>query len=81
MVSRPPAASLDVARDVFGKPLLVAAIRLLQHLILRADQKSLPNDYLERFLLNAFFDWIRENPGSDIAPAYNEKFARITAAA
>ncbi len=81
LISRPDSKSLDVSRDLFGKPLLVAAIRILQYLINKAGQKSMPNDYLENFLLNAFFDWIGDNPASDIATYYNEKLAGITSAA
>lgn len=81
LLVRPDAVVLNVARDVFGKPLLVAAVRILQYLIIRIGQESLKNDYLEKFLLDSFFDWVRDNPASDTALDYNHKLAGIAAAA
>jgi len=81
LLVRPDAVSLNVARDVFGKPLLVAAVRILQYLIIEIGQESLKNDYLEKFLLDSFFDWVRDNPASDVALDYNHKLVGIAAAA
>ncbi|MDU9003531.1 DUF4435 domain-containing protein [Sedimentitalea todarodis] len=77
LINPPRAESIDVARDVFGKPLLVAAVRILQLLISDANQKSLPNDYLEKFLLDAFFDWINDNLGCLQAVDYGTKVAAL----
>lgn len=81
LLNRPNSVSLNVARDIFGKPLFVAAVRILQYLIIDADQESLKNDYLEKFLLDSFFEWVRDNPESDVAQDYNRKLTGITAAA
>lgn len=81
LVCRPGAASIDTARDIFGKPLLIASVRILQFLILRAKQKPIANDYLEKFLLETFFDWIANNPRTEIAKAYANKLSIISDAA
>lgn len=81
LVIRPSAASVDTARDIFGKPLFIAACRILQHLISTANQKSIPNEYLEKFLIDAFFDWIADNRGAGIAAHYEEKLSNIPYAA
>lgn len=81
VINRPNSADLDVARDIFGKPLLAAAVRTLQYLVQNANQKSVPNDYLENFLLNAFFTWIAENPASTQAGDYRGKISNLNAVA
>ncbi|WP_353340117.1 hypothetical protein [Pelagimonas sp. KU-00592-HH] len=68
----------DVARDVYGKPLLFAARKILQHLIAEAGQKPLANEYLHKFLLEAFGEWLDENPTSSITQEYS---AQVNAAA
>lgn len=81
LVHRPSAAEIDTARDIFGKPLLVASIRVLQHLILKAGQKSMPNDYLEKFLVDAFFVWMAVNPEAEVTKFYADKISVILDAA
>ncbi|MBK0329537.1 hypothetical protein I5535_19935 [Rhodobacteraceae bacterium F11138] len=78
---RPSAAKIDTARDIYGKPLLVASVKILQHLILKAGQKSMPNEYLEKFLLEAFFAWMADNPEAEIAMSYADKISVISDAA
>lgn len=63
----------DVARDVYGKPLLFAARKILQHLIAEAGQKSLPNEYLHKFLIEAFGEWLEDNPTSVITQNYSNQ--------
>jgi hypothetical protein len=81
LIHRHNLSSIDVARDVYGKPLLVASVRILQYLLHEAGQKPIPNDYLEKFLLTAFFDWLQENPTSDIAMHYKHQLTQIDIAA
>lgn len=81
LVHRPSTAEIDTARDIYGKPLLVASIRILQHLILKSGQKLMPNDYLEKFLLEAFFVWIADNPEAEVAKSYADKISVILDAA
>ncbi|WP_132466425.1 hypothetical protein [Rhodovulum marinum] len=81
LLHRPSSAEIDTARDIYGKPLLVASVRILQHLILKAGQKLMPNDYLEKFLLEAFFDWMADNPEAEVAKSYADKISVISDAA
>lgn len=81
LVNRPSAAEIDTARDIFGKPLLIASIRILQYLILKAGQQPMPNDYLQRFLLEAFFVWMADNPQAEVAKSYAHKISVISDAA
>ncbi|MGV0762310.1 DUF4435 domain-containing protein [Tistrella mobilis] len=78
LINPPVAGKIDVSRDVFGKILLVASERILHHLILIEGQKSIPNEYLEKFLCDAFFDWIQEDPTTDVAAVYHKKIVSIS---
>ena len=81
LINRPNAVGIDTVRDIFGKPLLIASIKILQHLIRIANQKSIPNDYLKKFLLQAFHSWIADNPETETAKFYAGKFSVIFDAA
>ena len=62
---------IDTGRDMYGKPLLFAARRILQVLISNANQPSLHNNYLDSFLLNSFFEWLGANYYSGISQTYS----------
>ena len=74
---RPSAAEIDISRDIFGKPLLIASIRILQYLIRRAGQKSIHNGDLQKGLLDAFHEWIAAYPETETAKYYADKFSVI----
>ena len=81
LINRPNAVEIDTVRDIFGKPLLIASIRILQHLIRIAKQRSIHKDYLTKFLLEAFHSWIADNPETETAKFYADKFSGVFDAA
>lgn len=71
----------DICRDIYGKPLLFAARRILQYLALCADLPSIPNFYLDKFLVEGFSEWLDANPTSAISEDYRNKIQSVFEAA
>lgn len=67
----------DVARDVYGKPLLHAVRSIIQYYLSDSNLPSLPSAYVQKFLIDAFKEFLEAEISPETSDFYRRKLLTV----